>query len=126
MTGEALLEVQARYPQHSLVLRLDPAARPGPPVGELDSVPVYASVKAVHTWQGEEGSRGEGVEALEINYLTFYPYNGPYRVARVAQTGAHDGDWEHLTVRWESGGSMAWVDRIIRGGGMRCWGGLSS
>ena len=38
------------------------------------------------------------IEAVEINYCTFYAYNGPYSIFGV-KVGAHDGDWEHFTVR---------------------------
>lgn len=31
--------------------------------------------------------------------MTFYAYNGPYKVLRTFKTGSHVGDWEHLTAR---------------------------
>ena len=43
------------------------------------------------------------VEAVEINYLTFYAFNGPYTIGVPPfsfDAGAHDGDWEHFTVRY--------------------------
>ena len=46
--------------------------------------------------------RSDGVvEAIEINYLTFYAHNGWYDIGYLGllKVGAHDGDWEHLTVR---------------------------
>ena len=45
---------------------------------------------------------GDGsVEALEVQYLTLYAFNGAYNVGGLPfiQTGAHDGDWEHCTAR---------------------------
>eukprot|EP00887_Chlorella_sp_A99_P004572 scaffold4.g4572.t1 len=76
--------------------------RRGAPLAWLDDVPLYAHVKSVHG----PGDAAEAVEALEINYCTFYPHNGrraaraaTYRVAGVVHTGSHDGDWEHLTAR---------------------------
>ena len=64
---------------------------------ETDDVPLYVAVKDVMNKAGQ-------VEAVEINYLTFYAYNGPYKVGvppiRPVRAGAHDGDWEHFTVRW--------------------------
>ncbi len=62
---------------------------------ELDSVPLYVAVKEVVNKEGK-------VEAVEIDYCTFYAYNGPYKIGLsplAAKVGAHDGDWEHFTVR---------------------------
>ncbi|DBB03550.1 TPA: hypothetical protein ACH3X3_010893 [Trebouxia sp. C0006] len=47
------------------------------------------------------------VEAIEIDYCTFYAYNGPYTVGCSplglgVKAGAHDGDWEHFTVRLDA------------------------
>ena len=57
---------------------------------------MYVAVKEVMNKQSQ-------VEAVEIVYCMFYAYNGPYNVGvppvRV-KSGAHDGDWEHLTVRY--------------------------
>ena len=62
--------------------------------GELDEVPLYVVVKEVLNKQAH-------VEAVEINYLTFYVFNGPYTtgVPPFVDVGAHDGDWKHITVR---------------------------
>lgn len=61
---------------------------------EIDESPLYANVKWV--------VRPDGVrEALEINYLTLYAHNGWYDIGYLGllKVGAHDGDWEHMTVR---------------------------
>jgi len=42
----------------------------------------------------------------DVQYWFFYPYNGKVR----GLAGAHEGDWEHMTVRVDSGGTR--VDRI--------------
>ena len=62
---------------------------------ELDQVPLYVVVKEVMSKEGI-------LEAVEINYLTFYAFNGPYTIGispLAFEAGAHDGDWEHFTVR---------------------------
>ena len=61
----------------------------------LHTVPLYVHAKEVCTPEGE-------VEALEITYITFYAHNGWYALAGFSwspRVGAHDGDWEHLTMR---------------------------
>lgn len=61
----------------------------------LDDVPVYAHVKEVCLPDGT-------MEALEITYITLYAHNGWYALGGMSwapRVGAHDGDWEHLTVR---------------------------
>lgn len=72
--------------------------------GELNEVPLYVAVKEVMTKQG-------AVEAIEIHYCTFYAFNGPYTVGCSplglgVKAGAHDGDWEHFTVRYIREGSL--------------------
>ena len=64
---------------------------------EIDDTPLYANVKLVHR-------PGCTAAALEINYLTFYAHNGWYNVGYLGlwKVGAHDGDWEHLTVRLDA------------------------
>ena len=64
----------------------------------MNKVPLYVAVKEVMTKEGT-------VEAIEIDYCTFYAYNGPYTVGCSplglgVKAGAHDGDWEHFTVRY--------------------------
>lgn len=62
----------------------------------LAEVPVYAHVKEVHLSNGS-------LEALEITYITFYAHNGWYALLGWGpHVGAHDGDWEHLTVRLQA------------------------
>lgn len=105
-------------PGQGLRLDLHPSARPGVPREDVDDVPLYAHVKVVG---GAPESLALGVASpssgmhpslsvsltLEINYLTLYAYNGPYRLGGLGavQVGAHDGDWEHWTARvaWPSG-----------------------
>ncbi|EFJ52516.1 hypothetical protein VOLCADRAFT_115992, partial [Volvox carteri f. nagariensis] len=44
-------------------------------------------------------------EAYEINYITFYAFNGHYHIPAnvpLFRTGHHVGDWEHLTVRLDA------------------------
>ncbi|KXZ46481.1 hypothetical protein GPECTOR_43g917 [Gonium pectorale] len=44
-------------------------------------------------------------EAYEINYITYYAYNGHYDLPAglpLFRTGHHVGDWEHLTVRLDA------------------------
>ena len=57
----------------------------------VNEAPLYVAVKEVMSKEGK-------IEAVEINYCTFYAYNGPYSIFGV-KVGAHDGDWEHFTVR---------------------------
>lgn len=61
----------------------------------INEVPLYVIVKEVLNKEAH-------VEAVEINYLTFYAFNGPYTIGLPPfsfEAGAHDGDWEHFTVR---------------------------
>ncbi|KAL3155815.1 hypothetical protein ABBQ32_012827 [Trebouxia sp. C0010 RCD-2024] len=93
-----LLEVQQHHPHHQLRLEIEPLARPGMPQSELDEVPLYVVVKEVL-------NKEACVEAVEINYLTFYAFNGPYTIGvfpLAFEAGAHDGDWEHFTVRLDA------------------------
>ena len=56
-------------------------------------VPIYAHVK--QTLDPLLGKR----DGLEINYMKFLAYNGPYRLFRslwVGPLGAHDADWSSL------------------------------
>lgn len=57
-------------------------------------MPLYGNAKWVI---GRDGV----AEALEVQYLTFYAHNGWYDIGYIGllKVGAHDGDWEHLTVR---------------------------
>lgn len=71
-------------------------------VGQIDAVlsdiPVYCHLKRVELPNG-------GGTLLEINYIFFLAYNGPYNVAG-AKLGAHEGDWEHMTVRCTTDGDL--------------------
>ncbi|KFM22940.1 2-Cys peroxiredoxin BAS1, chloroplastic [Auxenochlorella protothecoides] len=91
LDGWALLERQRGQPPDApLLLSLDPAARPGPASSWLPRVPFYVVPKVVQTCPATRAP-----EVLELSYVTLFPYNGPYLLG----CGAHDGDWEHLTVR---------------------------
>ena len=76
---------------------------------EINDTPLYANVKLV---QQPNGSAA----ALEINYLTFYAHNGWYNVGYLGlwKVGAHDGDWEHLTVRLDAATGALQVSRFSR------------
>lgn len=61
----------------------------------FSQVPVYAHVKEVMDPRGFR-------EALEVNYMTFLAFNGSYKLfgwLYAGNLGAHDADWEHVTVR---------------------------
>lgn len=93
-----LLEIQQHHPHHQLHIEIEPLARHGMQRSELDDVPLYVVVKEVL-------SKEAHVEAVEINYLTFYAFNGPYTIGVppfAFEAGAHDGDWEHFTVRLDA------------------------
>jgi hypothetical protein len=95
LSGSVLLQFQNDYPNHRLWMELDPDARLGQPLGQLNDVPVYAHVKAILSRQDPNQ-----VEALEITYITLFAYNGDYEVIPgLIRTGAHDGDIEHITAR---------------------------
>ena len=73
-----------------------PAHQADPTQDCLADVPVYAHVKEVRLLHGE-------LEALEITYITLYAHNGWYALLGYGpHVGAHDGDWEHLTVRLQA------------------------
>ncbi len=76
-------------------LQLSATARLGDRTVHIDDVPIYASVKQI---------RGDH-EALELTYVTLFPYNGPY----FGGIGAHDGDIEHITVRLNGDGELTGV-----------------
>lgn len=98
-SGEQLLHLQHQYSSSKLWLQLNPAARCGQPLSEINSVPVYAHVKCVLRVDGTP-------EALEINYITLYAHNGSYKVAGWFDVGAHDGDIEHISARVRLDGSL--------------------
>lgn len=67
-------------------------------------MPLYVNVKVVT--KGDIKTT-EPI-ALEINYITFYAHNGWHDVGRIGlwKVGAHDGDWEHYTVRLSINGTI--------------------
>jgi len=95
LSGAVLCQFQDDYPNHKLWMELNPDARLGQPLDQLQDVPVYAHVKAIVSRQDTEKT-----EALEITYITLFAYNGDYEVIPgLYRTGAHDGDIEHITAR---------------------------
>lgn len=77
--------------QDGFFLDLDqPTDRAGHTSGHLSTVPVLCHVKRVIL--------PNGTYILELNYMFFFAYSGPY-VMLGKEKGAHDGDWEHVTVR---------------------------
>src|SRR5699024_4779115 len=58
--------------------------------GNLASAKTYVHVRAP-----ADGSRG-----LDIQYWFFFPYSGPLIDGPAG--GAHEGDWEHITVRLDA------------------------
>ncbi|KAF5830041.1 hypothetical protein DUNSADRAFT_15082 [Dunaliella salina] len=95
---EQLLDMQLRHSTSNqkkrLALWLDDKDIAGPNPVFMDDVPVYVHVKAI-CWP-------DGVpEALEMNYMTLFAFNGAYPLFGLPclLAGAHQGDWEHCTVR---------------------------
>ena len=73
------------------MLRCDPAHHRGADGGELGRVPVYTFVR-------DTSLHGEPCHA--VTYVTFYPYNGPYRIGGLCcrmLAGGHEADVEHVT-----------------------------
>lgn len=66
----------------------DDANRQRVRAGDLDTAKTY-----VH-------ARTHGDDELDIQYWFFYPYNGPLIGGPAG--GAHEGDWEHITVRLDA------------------------
>ena len=74
-----------RHQQYNL--RLRPAHRSGlSPSSLSSSVPMLCYVR-------------DTPSHYELVYVFCYAYNAPYHVLAVMWLGAHDGDWEHVTVR---------------------------
>ncbi|CAL8466419.1 g5955 [Coccomyxa elongata] len=99
--GESLKRAQAwfgaqPFKRSFMMLRLvDPAHRAGQP-DRLNQVPIYAHAKQVV--DPRTGCR----TALEINYMKFLAFNGSYKLfgwIPAGNLGAHDADWEHVTLR---------------------------
>jgi hypothetical protein len=96
LDGAVLCRFQTGAPPGStLWMELDPGARCGAPPELLPDVPVYAHAKAVAS------PDGSSVEAIEINYITVFAFNGHYNLGGLGllHVGAHDGDIEHCTAR---------------------------
>jgi hypothetical protein len=60
-------------------------------------IPVFCHLKRVRLPSGDI--------LLEINYIFFFAHNGSYNIACI-DVGAHDGDWEHVTVRCTTDGRL--------------------
>lgn len=102
--GEAswqdLLALQKDFNHKWIHLMIEPEDRLGVSLENVDDVPLYVSVKQLEDTEGI-------LHAIEITYMTFYPHNGSYALAPfkfccgrfTPEVGAHDGDWEHVTVR---------------------------
>ncbi|GLC57663.1 hypothetical protein PLESTB_001251300 [Pleodorina starrii] len=99
VTQDKLLEAQASCPHPSnLSLTVGPEHYGGVNCDQLDEVPIYAHAKLVVDDYGAP-------EAYEINYITYYAFNGAYHLPAnvpLFRTGHHVGDWEHLTVRLDA------------------------
>ncbi|GMH40261.1 hypothetical protein BSKO_08165 [Bryopsis sp. KO-2023] len=101
-SAEKIVDLNGKHPTRRLQLHIDGVDRYGAAPDRLDGVPIYAVVKEIAS--AEEGKR----EAIEINYIFFFAFNGPYNVLGV-EVGAHVADWEHLTVRLFPDGKMQGV-----------------
>lgn len=64
---------------------------------KLCHIPLFAKLKKMKLPSGDW--------VLEINYIAFMAYSGPYRVL-AKMLGDHDGDWEHITVRCTPDGKL--------------------
>lgn len=85
----------------------DKAYHHGQAQGDLESVPVYATVKEVEGAKLHGGATGT---LLEINYMALYANNGAYKLGITGrETGEHEGDWEHITVRCTTSGKLVAV-----------------
>ena len=101
-----------RHQQYNL--RVRPAHRGGLPASSLSSsAPMLCYVR-------------DTPSHYELLYVFCYPYNAPYRVLAVMLLGAHDGDWEHVTVRVDKSsdvishiyyGAHGWRDGVWRAAG---------
>jgi Vacuolar protein sorting-associated protein 62 len=75
-----------------------PEGRRGQGDQALSNTPVYCHLKLLKL-------KGSSTTLLEINYAFFMAYSGPYNIAGKLK-GAHDGDWEHMTVRCDMRGRL--------------------
>ncbi|KAG2501239.1 hypothetical protein HYH03_001046 [Edaphochlamys debaryana] len=97
VTQEELLVVQSEV-EHpdNLSITVSPEHYGGCEEDALSDVPIYVHAKLV------VDERTGTPEAYEINYITFYSFNGFYHLPAglpLFKTGHHVGDWEHMTVR---------------------------
>eukprot|EP00892_Ulva_mutabilis_P005234 jgi/Ulvmu1/3082/UM015_0122.1 len=67
----------------------EPSDQTGISSGPLSTVPVMCHIKRV---------LGPNTDVLELNYMFLFAHSGAYIIFG-QETGAHDGDWEHITVR---------------------------
>ncbi|KAK9787511.1 hypothetical protein WJX73_007386 [Symbiochloris irregularis] len=98
ITAKLLLQLQEHHDPMCMVMSLDLEAKKGCAQDALHTVPLYVHAKEVCTPEGT-------IEALELTYITFYAHNGWYALAGFSwspRVGAHDGDWEHLTMRLQA------------------------
>ena len=82
---------------------VNPQNRRGEEDSKLSDIPLFANIKRVRLLSGEI--------VLEINYIALMAYSGPYYF----YFGAHDGDWEHITVRSTTDGRLIagmWISDI--------------
>eukprot|EP01025_Chloroclados_australasicus_P006078 TRINITY_DN11997_c0_g2_i1.p1 TRINITY_DN11997_c0_g2~~TRINITY_DN11997_c0_g2_i1.p1 ORF type:complete len:412 (-),score=23.87 TRINITY_DN11997_c0_g2_i1:2839-3912(-) len=97
LTREKLYEISQGQSTSNMELRINKEDIYGVELNKInDEAPVYVLVKEVINQDDDDD-----VEALEINYMTFYAYNGPYPLfgSYAFSAGYHEGDWEHITVR---------------------------
>lgn len=107
-------------------LRLaDVESRTGQVDDQLSEVPMFAKIKKIkvsnETEVTTDGAEDENEEIneeeeqehkqlelviLEINYIALYAYNGAYKILGLLEAGAHEGDWEHITVRCTPQGEL--------------------
>ena len=101
-----------RHQQYNL--RVRPAYRGGSSASTLSSsVPMHCYIRDTPTH-------------YELLYVFCYAYNAPYHVLLLMWLGAHDGDWEHITVRVDKSsdrishiyyGAHGWRDGVWRAAG---------
>eukprot|EP01024_Parvocaulis_polyphysoides_P048831 TRINITY_DN467_c1_g1_i1.p1 TRINITY_DN467_c1_g1~~TRINITY_DN467_c1_g1_i1.p1 ORF type:complete len:437 (-),score=32.04 TRINITY_DN467_c1_g1_i1:393-1703(-) len=95
LTPPYLHQITQQYQTSGIELRIQQEDRQGMHVSELNqNAPVYVHVKEVVNEYSH-------IEAIEINYISFYAYNGEYNLMGVSAfaVGHHEGDWEHVTIR---------------------------
>jgi hypothetical protein len=94
LDAQSLREAYEADPKQRLQIQLRRNARPGQPE-VLNDIPVYAHIRETVDLHGQR-------DAIEIVYMKFFAFNGPYWPFGIIPTrtlGAHDSDWEHVTVR---------------------------